>query len=726
MERIQYLFFSIALILITACGGGGGGTPVDADPTADAGPNQTVLINDGVTLAGSGSDAEGAVTFGWTQDSGTSVSLSDTTIAGPTFTAPTITGSDTLVLRLTVTDSAGNTAIDTVEITVNEIDTPPTANAGPDQTVNEDDLVTLAGTGSDAEGAVTYSWAQTGGSINVTLSDATIANPTFTAPMVTSTEVLEFTLTVTDTASATATDIVLITVNDGSTPPPTTAETYLFYTNSLNAVDPATPASPILIEPTANLVNDVITSTASVIRTANLDSSARTITGDHAHAVIYPKTDGRFYRVSALKSGSLTPVIVSNETQADQMCTHRLASDRETTDFADVNNSQYLYIMPGADTVCGNADDVWKMIRLGMSAAEAPVIAKPAIASLHDDTTGAISGWLVHDVNAGELQRCDQNFANCSLVSAVTDEVDTKIDIYDQVLLEIDGELFMYDGATNTLSMSLLTLTTPTFLSSPVSTDGTNIYFGYATDLYQLPIDGSAVATVLQDEASDVQRVEPGVSNMIYQVGTSGSGVEIKSVPKTGGTPVSLVTVTGTDDLIMMFVNGNKVYYNIRNTIISSSSFEIIPTFAGSVNEDNTGKAEIADAAWIGFTFKTTYNIDTTVSTGNFLENVILAEGYDIAGTGGSYAGATITVYDAATAAVGAPMGTLATAENLPFFNCFGFGVDLLCTASIDINPAPTPPALAFQSDVYYMNVTTANSLTRVTSTQDENEIVLF
>ncbi len=74
----------------------------------------------------------------------------------------------------------------------------PVADAGADQVVNPNALVTLDGSGStdpDGDLPLAYLWTQTGGPA-VTLSDATAVQPTFTAPS--DPTVLTFTLVVTD------------------------------------------------------------------------------------------------------------------------------------------------------------------------------------------------------------------------------------------------------------------------------------------------------------------------------------------------------------------------------------------------------------------------------------------------------------------------------------------------------------------------------------------------
>ena len=103
---------------------------------------------------------------------------------------------------------------------------PPFADAGPDTTVpmlqadgRTPTVVVLQGSASDLDGTanLSYSWRQLSGPA-VTLSSATVAQPSFPAPAVTSNQALVFALTVSD-GSAQSSDSVTVTVTPSNRAP---------------------------------------------------------------------------------------------------------------------------------------------------------------------------------------------------------------------------------------------------------------------------------------------------------------------------------------------------------------------------------------------------------------------------------------------------------------------------------------------------------------------------
>lgn len=196
-------------VLIASCGGGGSHSSPPAPPVANAGTAQTVAKRSAVTLDGSASHASGsdALTYVWSQVAGTPVTLSSTTAAKATFTAPGSSG--VLSFSLTVKDGQVSSSAATVSITVKN--SPPTASAGSAATVAANAPVALDGAGSsDPDGdPLIYKWSQISGT-PVTLNTSSSAHPTFVAPN--SAAVLEFALIVNDGEVDSAPATVTITV----------------------------------------------------------------------------------------------------------------------------------------------------------------------------------------------------------------------------------------------------------------------------------------------------------------------------------------------------------------------------------------------------------------------------------------------------------------------------------------------------------------------------------
>ena len=125
-------------------------------------------------------------------------------------------------IQQTVTGSilirSGTSSLETVGATV--LNQAPTANAGTGQSVAAGANVTLRGSGTDPDGTISsYAWTQISGT-TVSLSGASTATASFTAPSNPNSSSLVFRFTVTDNDGAIGTDTVTIAVEAEVNLPP--------------------------------------------------------------------------------------------------------------------------------------------------------------------------------------------------------------------------------------------------------------------------------------------------------------------------------------------------------------------------------------------------------------------------------------------------------------------------------------------------------------------------
>jgi RHS repeat-associated protein len=173
---------------LLSCGGSGGEggrqdppPPANRAPTAEAGFDLEARVGEIASLDGrSSSDPDGdALTYAWslhTRPSASVAVLDDPSSPTPTFA---IDVAGTYVAELVVSDGQLQSPPDTVRVMT--LNTPPVANAGPDQTVSLDQEVILDGSGStDVDGDVLgYAWTlTTPAASGARLSDVNAIRPT--------------------------------------------------------------------------------------------------------------------------------------------------------------------------------------------------------------------------------------------------------------------------------------------------------------------------------------------------------------------------------------------------------------------------------------------------------------------------------------------------------------------------------------------------------------------
>lgn len=493
----------------------------------------------------------------------------------------------------------------------------------------------------------------------------------------------------------------------GSTPP----ATYLFYSASLHAVDPATPTSPVLV--------DAFAAQPQQVFHGFYDGGTYTVSGTHARSTVYA-SGGRIWKVSNLISsgipGSLgnPPVQLSNEATIGTTPTTALCKSWVEGDLSNINNALYVYKLAGSDFTCNSNDDVVKMVSLGMDITTSPVTLPAGVepmVSIVDLNTGALTSALFLNRATGELVRKNIDFSGTPVPirSGVTNQVRELLLTNDnRLFLQIDGDVYLYNLADNALSASLFDSGSA---SAEVAGDNdASAYYFWVKNtgnaIYKFPFSGrinTDLVTLATEPTGTVISGNASLTNnrVVYATYTAASNeYALKSVLKTGGvapTPLIAATTTYTG---LWVTAGNRIYFN--------QGLSGAPS-AGVINEDGTSLVPLANARWVGAGGSTT----ATLGEGHRITKVMLA-GFNIASS--DFSGGALTAYDAVSFSSPINLGTIPA--GVTEIVLIGFDMPLLGTIK-------TPSGSGTQ-DVFLANMSTAGSLARVTNTNSVNEVPLF
>lgn len=229
------MFCFASILLLSACGGGGSSdTTTGQSIFISAGADRNATEGASVALTAEVSTISTTLTYRWTASPAITITHDDTSVPDATFTAPIVTDNTPYTFTVTVTDENGNTASDSVVITIVSDNIAPVATitltAWPDLatgTYPAGVAITLDGrNSSDADASNTtlpissWRWEQTQGTevvTNVALNQSTL---TFTTPIASTSQSLAFSLTVADEEGATdTTSVTLLIQSDNDTVP---------------------------------------------------------------------------------------------------------------------------------------------------------------------------------------------------------------------------------------------------------------------------------------------------------------------------------------------------------------------------------------------------------------------------------------------------------------------------------------------------------------------------
>jgi len=305
-----------------------------------------------------------------------------------------------------------------------------------------------------------------------------------------------------------------------------------------------------------------------------------------------------------------------------------------TADLQTTTNSSYFYRLPGADGVCDTADDVFHMVKTGMSAGTAPVAVSAMPVATVRTSQGGISGFVVK--NGSALQLVDSNFANPVLLGsfaapigvAVALPVGTTQGYPTGQLYVVDGNIVYVDYVADAVSAILYTIPNwlPTNAEALFAASPTTLYFSINTPqagatpayttIYAMPADGSAPPTVVDTEPGQVVTLLFPVqgTNLIW--GVENPNYAIRTLTVAGGAPTTLVASTENDGTFI--ATANSVYYETwaRASDSATHTETRSGTQSGIVGIDGTViQAPLADSTFVDGGEQFPWPNDTTTTT---------------------------------------------------------------------------------------------------------------
>jgi len=428
--------------------------------------------------------------------------------------------------------------------------------------------------------------------------------------------------------------------------------TQTLQTQALLAVNSASPSAggAVTVEPAGQ---------ASPLFFGSLEGtvSGTQVSGLRTRFTAYFKA-GRLYRVDqVVADGSLpTPQLTSTLNTSELCGSAGLAAQSlagQGTNLPNASRSWVFFQAPGPDTVCDNADDTYRAVRLDMAATDAPrTVAEPQVDVLNAD--GSFGGLVVR--NGTQMQKLDANLGSPVNLFTIATSGYSNLGVSfgttpPGIWLFIEGgQLWGVNLANPTVRVSLATLTGGEAASNAIASDGSTAYVALntgSTSARILRVTEALATTAIATLGTPVRDMALTPTRLV--VLGSGAPATLLSLPKAGGTLTTLNTFGTGVSPGQMVASGENVY-------VSSTQFGLTGSLVSTlvVGADGSSPQTLNGTTIVRSLAPTVellnLGLDTTYA-------IVLADGLTSAL---SSAGATLRVVEGAT------RNTLLTYGSLP------------------------------------------------------------
>lgn len=367
-----------------------------------------------------------------------------------------------------------------------------------------------------------------------------------------------------------------------------------------------------------------------------------------------------FFRLTSHGSKLPAPQQVSAEAQADRLC--EVATPHLLR--ASLEQFELKYHLPGKDGRCDNRDDVYKRIRFGMQANEAPetISETTFFAAGIIGSNDRVKWYLALDDD--KLVRYDARMGNAttllrrngmdelSIDSEATDGKHSVLRITSGNTPGYFETLYVIDNESGKLSPEISNVRArrggQAYLQYIGAQAGQHYYLANENDMLsfiRFSESGSSPATTI---ASGVGTAIGFAGGQLIYTSELVNATEIRAIDVTARNPAASDRLLKSGANLAPFaVAQGRVFYNLGD------SFPVHSYSAGSIKVDGSGEVSHKDARWVGYT---TANSFTSAFATPLASRLILARHVNIDAQG-LWSGGELYSAAAATAQPGTALG---------------------------------------------------------------------